>query len=220
MKRFKIVGAMAMLVGTCLSSHAAILLPGGIGLDAPQAPGPAPLATLTTPFSFGGITGTITSWVVSDPANPLGGLSFYYQVTDTGTEAISRVSLSNFGIVPGVPVEVSTITVPFDSSLPGTISPVTATRSSLAGSTVGFNFSSVGLLPGQTSVIMVVNTSYPNFVQSTGAIIDSASVNVAILGPIPEPSTFMAGSLLLLPFAASALRIVRKRSTSLDQIPK
>jgi hypothetical protein len=219
MKRFKIVGTMTILVGICLSSRAVVLAPGGIGLDAPQAPGPAPLATLTTPFSFGGLTGSITSWAVSDPANPLGGISFYYQVTDTGTEAISRVSTSDFGIVPGTPVEVSTITAPFDSSLPGTISPDTATRSGGAGSVVGFNFTAVGVLPGQTSVLMVVNTPYPNFTMTAGSVIDSAAVNVAILGPIPEPSTIIAGSLLLLPFAGSALRILRKRSTSPAQIP-
>jgi hypothetical protein len=212
MKCVKTFAAVGMLVGICLSSQATILAPGGTGLDPTQAPGPTPaLATLSSSYSFGGISGTITSWVVRDPANPLGGLSFYYQVQETGTEAVGRVTASNFGLTPGSPVDVSTITAAFDGSTPGGNMPNTATRSSGPGSTVGFNFLGSEIQPGQNSVIMVVNTAYQTFQVSNGAIINSAAVNVAILGPVPEPSTLMAGTLLLLPFCASALRIVRKR---------
>lgn len=214
MKCAKLVGILGML-GLCSYSQATILAPGGVGLDAPQAPGSTILDTLTTSYSFAGLSGTITSWVVSDPSNPLGGLSFYYQVDNAGTEGIGRVSTSDFGIIPGSPVDVSTIAGPFDTSVPGGVLPFTASRSTGAGSVVGFLF--IGgseVLPGESSVVMVVNTAYQAFQISAGAVIDSSSVNVAILGPdlpIPEPSTAMAGSLLLLPFAASALRIVRKR---------
>jgi len=213
MKCVKIVAAAGVLVAGCLSSQATTLLPGQAGLDSPQAPGTVVLDKLVTPYSFAGISGTITSWVVRDPGNPLGGLSFYYQVSNTGTEGIGRISTSDFGITPGVPVEVSTITAttPFDTSVLGGVLPTIASRSSGAGSVVGFNFLGIEVLPGQSSVVMVVNTSYTGFQVTSGSVIDSASVNVAILGPIPEPSTFMAGSLLLLPFCASALRIVRKR---------
>jgi len=204
-----------MLIALCWSSQATILAPGTIGLDPAQAPGPAPIATLVTPFSFtspiGTVSGTITSWVVSDPANPLGGLSFYYQVLNTGSEGISRVSTSDFAIIPGAPVDVSTVTAPFATSVTGGVAPFTATRSS-DGTTVGFLF--IGpqeVLPGQSSVVMVVNTQYPSFQLSVGAVIDSSSVNVAILGPVPEPSTAIAGSLLLIPLAAGALRVARKR---------
>jgi hypothetical protein len=38
-----------------------------------------------------------------------------------------------------------------------------------------------------------------------------ASINVA---PVPEPTTMIAGALLLLPFGASTLRILRKRQTA------
>ena len=215
MKCFKIFGMTGMLVGVCLASQATILPPSGVGIDGPQAPGTDILATLVTPFSFAALSGTITSWVVRDPANPLGGLSFYYQVTDTGAadaEGISRVSTSDFGIIPGSPVDVATVTAPFDSSVTGGILPTTATRSSGPGSVVGFLFiGAQEILPGENSVVMVVNTAYQNFQISAGSVIDSSSVNVAILGPVPEPSTAIAGCLLLLPFGASALRIVRRR---------
>lgn len=213
MKCMKNIGAVGLLVGLCFSSHATILTPGGTGLDPAQAPGPAPIATLITPYSFGGISGTITSWVVRDPANPLGGLSFYYQAVNTGTEGISRVSTSDFGIIPGDPVDVSTITAPFDSSVTGGVSPTIATRSTGVGTVVGFNFLGTEVLSGQSSVVLVVNTAYQTFQMTAGSIIDSSSVNVDILGPalVPETSTFVAACLLLIPLGASALRIVRKR---------
>jgi len=212
MKCMKIVGAVGVLAGLCLCSQATILAPGGVGLDSAQAPGPAPIDTLVTPYSFGGISGTITSWAVKDPANPLGGLSFYYQVSNTGTEGISRVSTSDFGLIPAATVDVSTIVAPFDSSLTGGVTPEFGTRSTGAGSVVGFFFLGSEVLPGQHSVALVVNTPYQYLQISSGSIIDSSSVNVNILSPsiIPEPSTILAGILLLIPLGASALRIVRK----------
>jgi hypothetical protein len=212
MKSVKILSTLGMFVGLCLSSQATILLPGQTGLDAPQAPGPTPaLATLVTSYAVDGIVGTITSWVVKDPANPLGGLSFYYQIDEAGTEPIGRVTAANFGLTPGSPVEVSTLASPFANSLPGGVVPTTATRSTGPGSTVGFNFTGIEVQPGQHSVVLVVNTAYNSFQVSNGAIIDSSAVNVAILGPVPEPSSIMAASLLLIPLGASTLRIVRKR---------
>lgn len=215
MRRVKIVGAVWTVIGLCLSTHATILAPGTVGLDPPQAPGPAPLDTLITPYSFGGLNGTVTSWVVSDPANSLGGLSFYYQVNNTGTEGVSRISAGDFGIIPGAPVEVSTITAPFDSSVTGGDAPTIASRSSGAGSVVGFNFVGVPVGMGQSSVVLVVNTPFLTFGMTPGSVINSSSFNLNLLGPsiapIPEASTAIAGSLLLLPLAAGALRIVRKR---------
>jgi hypothetical protein len=95
----------------------------------------------------------------------------------------------------------------------GGVSPFSASRSTLSGTVVGFNFLGAEVLPGQHSVVMVVNTPYQFFELSSGSVIDSSSVNVNILGPslVPEPSTILAGFLLLIPLGASALRIVRKR---------
>ena len=38
--------------------------------------------------------------------------------------------------------------------------------------------------------------------------------NVAAFGPVPEPTTFIAGALLLLPFGASTLRMLRKKQVA------
>lgn len=220
MKYAKAVGATGLLIGLCFSSQAVILNPGTSGLDPTQAPAlTAPLDTLVTPFHLSGLSGTVTSWVVKDPANPLGGLSFYYQISNNGLENVSRFSAADFGVTPGAQVEVSTITAAFDGSVPGGTAPIIADRSSGAGSVVGFDFIGSGqIIPGHSSVILVVNTPYQTFNMSTGSVIDDNSVNVNILAPsggiipsIPEPSTIMAGSLLLIPFGASLLRILRKR---------
>lgn len=211
MKSVKLLGMVGMLASLCWSTQAVMLPPGSVGLDAPQAPGSDILATLVTPYSFGGLSGTVTSWVVSDPANPLGGLSFYYQVNNTGTESVGRFTASDFGIIPAAPVEVSTIAGPFSSSVTGGVLPTFGTRSPGVGSVVGFEFLNVELPPGQASAVMVINTAYQAFQITAGSVIDSSSANVLILGPVPEPSTVIAGCLLLLPLGASALRIVRKQ---------
>jgi hypothetical protein len=43
-------------------------------------------------------------------------------------------------------------------------------------------------------------------------VIDTYSANVQVLTPVPEPTTMIAGALLLLPFGASTLRILRRRT--------
>jgi len=218
MKSMKIIGAVGMLAGLCFSSQAAVLPPGSEGLDTPQAPGPAALDTLITPYSSGSLDGTVTSWVTRDPANPLRGLSFYYQINNTGSEEVSRLSASDFGVTPGSPVEVSTILSAYDGSLAGGVMPNTATRSIGTGSTVGFDFFGANEIDhGEHSELLVVNTAYQTFRLTAGSVIDSRSFDLTLLGPgvpvtaLPEPSTWITGALLLLPLGASALRIVRKR---------
>jgi len=41
-----------------------------------------------------------------------------------------------------------------------------------------------------------------------------ASINVSAVSAVPEPTTMIAGALLLLPFGASTLRVLRKRQTA------
>jgi hypothetical protein len=73
------------------------------------------------------------------------------------------------------------------------------------------------LLPGGTAVLAFTSTFAPMF--GSGSALDgsagpwsalspgSTKVNV----PVPEPTTLIAGALLLLPFGASTLRFVRNR---------
>ena len=180
-----------MFVGLCLSSPATVLLS---GLDAPQAP--APTGALAAPY--GGLNGIVNSWVAGDAANPLGGLSFYYQIHNKQVQSVTALISQDFGIVPGAPAQVSTITS--DSSDPGA---TTRDRSNGDGSV---QFSLIG---APRSQVLVVNTSFQTF---DGIVnLDFFSPGAPAVGPVPEPATFMTGILLLVPFAAGAMRMVRKR---------
>jgi hypothetical protein len=48
---------------------------------------------------------------------------------------------------------------------------------------------------------------------ANGSIQDTYSQNIQILA-VPEPTTMVAGALLLLPFGASTLRLLRKNRTA------
>lgn len=200
MKSFKVVGTVGLLAGICLSGRATILLPGQSGLDAPQPLAGTQIFSDGTDFSFGGLSGRVSSFIIDNPANPLGGLTFEYLITSTGQEAINGFTASDFGIVPGAPVDVSS---------GGTgIVPSGADRSGGAGSVLSFSFSGNEILPGARSMFLVINTPYESFGVGTGSVIGVGgdSVDVAILGPVPEPSTIVAGSLLLIPLGVSILR--------------
>lgn len=212
MKSVRVVAALGVLVGFSLASQATMLAPGSAGpVDLPQLPGSDILATLVAPYAgASGVAGTVTTWVVANsPGNTLGGLSFYYQISDTGTEPVGGFTASDFGIIPGSPVDVATVSGPFDGSVTGGQIPILANRGAGAGSSVRFFFS--GINPGSSSAVLIINTAYTQFGAGSGGILDSSTADVAILAPVPEPATLMAASLLLLPLGVSALRIVRKR---------
>jgi hypothetical protein len=167
---------------------------------------------LTSPFAFGGLAGTITSWVVAgDPNNLLfpGGLSFYYQVNNTGAVAIGDFAASGFGAMP-VDVWTINLAAPWDGALLGGVSPFAADRP-VPGDAVTFSFSAPLALPvGANSWMMVVHTPSVTWGTANGAVIDGFAANATILAPVPEPATMIAGALLLLPFGASTLRFFRK----------
>jgi len=60
-----------------------------------------------------------------------------------------------------------------------------------------------------TITFEVWNPSWPSF-NPTGLIV-AGTANVT---PVPEPTTVVAGALLLLPFGMSTLRMLRKRRTA------
>jgi len=222
MKRIKtFTGLIALLCGLASTSQATFLAPGTAfaftgtpGLDS-QTSGGAVIASLVgVPYVNGALSGTVDSFVVSsDPSNPvlLGGLSFYYVIHNSGASEVSRFAVNGFNavnVVPGVDVKV----IPVG----GGTSPFSADRSAGVGDlgkTVGFNFSALGAgqLPGGgLSYTMVVHTSALKFGSSLASLVDGgASANVAILA-VPEPTTMIAGAMLLLPFGASTLRILRR----------
>lgn len=207
MKRLPIPGAVAGVLAMCASVPAAVLLPASIGLAPLQPVGPLPAATLVSGYNTAGLlTGTVNSWaVVGDPANPYGGVSFYYQVINVGSEAAGRFTVGDFGAAP---VDVTTIAAPWDGALPGGVAPAFADRS-ITGDVVGFDFLAAAQIPSAAwSEVMVVHTASTAWTTGLGAVIDNRSANVSVLVPIPIPEP---GALMLLGVASLAVLGKRHR---------
>jgi hypothetical protein len=217
MKRIKSFLGIATMCCLAATSQATLLIPGpGPGstvVPAGPATLPAGAPDLIAPFGPAPVDGDVFSWVRIDPLNALGGLSFYYQVNNLppGIHAIERFTATGFaGLVTDV------------TFIPVGVPPTTADRSDLlldVGDTIGFNFPGGILGPnipnGASSAILVIHTSYVGPVGiREGGVIDGVGRSVDILAPVPEPTTMVAGALLLLPFALSTVRRMRKNRTA------
>jgi hypothetical protein len=224
MKLLKTITTVAAVSCFAITSQATLLLPGGnVPVSTQLLPGPAPIATLVDNLS-GAFAGTITSWVVSgDAANPnAGGLSFYYQLTLAGgSTAAERFTVAGFGGVNtllGVDVEAISLGSAWGTTgaLLGGVAPSGATRSPIVsdnGNVVGFEYPGNGILLGGTHTeLLVVHTSATTWLKANGGVIDGTTDNVTVLAPVPEPTTIIAGALLLLPFGASTLRMLRRKN--------
>ena len=161
----------------------------------------------------GAFSGTVTSWALSgDTSNPLGGLDFLYQIHNTGSTQVEGLSLGGFdSIVLDVGYITTAVLPAATGSVAGTIIPADATRSL---STIHWDYIGTSLTGGGTyGDILVVLTGMTGSEFANGSIQDTYSQNIQILA-VPEPTTMVAGALLLLPFGASTLRILRKNRTA------
>jgi len=80
---------------------------------------------------------------------------------------------------------------------------------SASGNTLDFGFTGLG---NGNSATIVVQTASSVWGYGPGTISDSQSVNFQSLS-VPEPTTMIAGAMLLLPFGASTLRMLRRKNT-------
>ena len=161
----------------------------------------------------GAFSGTVTSWALSgDTSNPLGGLDFLYQIHNMGSTQVEGLSLGGFdSIVVDVGYITTAVLPAATGSVAGTIIPADATRSL---STIHWDYIGTSLTGGGTyGDILVVLTGMTGSEFANGSIQDTYSQNIQILA-VPEPTTMVAGALLLLPFGASTLRILRKNRTA------
>jgi len=189
------------------SVNAAPLAPGSsIGLPAEPGPtGGSTLGSISVPFVAPTFSGTLISKVISgDTSNPFsGGLTFTYELSNNpfSPDPIDRFTLSSY---LGFSVDASYPA----GALVSSIVPTSVTRNP-NGNQISFNYTGPfegTLLPGSSSVLLVLQTSATSFQNSFAAIINSSSVNVATFAPlaVPEPGT---AALLLL----GALSLVVRR---------
>jgi hypothetical protein len=173
----------------------------------------------------GGNDGTIDSWVlsgVSAAAGGLGGLTFVYQVKNLASSSALNIALSGFSGLASVDIEQWSV---LGSALPiglglgvGTVGANQATLESgvltLQDYLPNGGTTPAGIPTGGISDFIVVNTTATVWAGSYGQLQDGFSSEGQILAPVPEPTTIVAGALMLLPLGIGAVRALRKDRTA------
>jgi hypothetical protein len=188
----KLVVLITFAVALTVAAHASVLGVGGTAPPTPLAPGlgSSMLATTSGNISTPTFSTNYTTWVFADPSNTFcaGCLDFVYQYSVLSGQGNQRFSMSSFA---GFMIDAGTN--PFGMHDPNTVS-----RSSLSGGDViSFNFDQFGndIPPGQTTVLLVVETNAMNFVPGFLSAQDgTAGSGVAYQpagSPVPEPASLM-----------------------------
>ena len=190
--------------------HAAPLNP-GTTIPAPNEPGqPSAGATLlasstvnfVAPFSF---TGTLTSEVWNnDASSPFGpaSLTFTYQfnIDASSGNAVDRFTISSFsGYLTDASYSLGSSGSVVPQLLPSVVAPLSVGRAP-AGDIVRWvfedGFGNATLAPGDSSALLVVQTSATAWQNTIGGVSDGSTANVSSFAPavIPEPGTvFVTG---------------------------
>lgn len=194
---------LALLVSFAIvSAHAAVLV-APIAAQTPDSFGPC--AGCTQLAYLSDVTSNVTNTlhftlntaVYSDPGNTFcaGCLDFVYQVinSNTSTDNIGRVTGFNFGGAQ-TDVGISTGGEPAGGGtafVTGTDAPGFVDRNT--DDTIGFQFASTpfssSIPPGDTSVVMVIETDKTVFGGGIASVIDGGATNVNAFQPSPEPAT-------------------------------
>lgn len=168
---------------------------------------PSPVSATLYNFSYAGdgvsASGTLTT---TGPLQPLTGpgltgLSGYLITAITGTRnGVTITGIESNPNFPGVSVD-STGTVYFDNALIVT--------------TYGVDVCGLNYYAGGTTYNLSTLLS-PNLGGNLDTVLPYSGVSTLVtltITPVPEPTTMIAGALLLLPFGASTVRVLRKNRT-------
>ena len=149
--------------------------------------------TGSLPFSNSAFSGTIDEWVYEDTANTFGSgdLTWVIQVVNSAnsSDAMARVTAGNFATF---------MTDVGDNG--GANAPSLVDRDT-PGHTIGFSWAATGgLLAGQTSDLLMIDTNASRFTTGTLAVINSQTSDLSAYEPsaVPEPPTW---AMMLLGFA-------------------
>jgi hypothetical protein len=130
-------------------------------------------------------TATIYSEVyANDPSNPLGGLTFWYQlenVVDAGTQGRDLYGMS-------IPLALSTAAIEVNSLGGPNKADLALFNASLAFVWLGVSTIEVG----SASTWMVLYTDQPRYALQNVGVLDGTVEDVPALVPIPEPATHAA----------------------------
>ena len=129
------------------------------------------------------------------------GVTFAYQVSETGNDFVDHISLSGFSL--------ASVYIEYANS--GMDTPAFA---SLTGGVLTIDFTPPGVQTGKTSDLVYVFTTSPYYAGNSATVDDGVSVNTTDLAPVPESNTIAAGALMLLPLGIGAIRAIRKERTA------
>lgn len=194
MKSLTKVLSLGLTVAAVSGVQAQLLIPGGTAFN----PGIDNQATLTANYPTGGspdlqsyTSGTLSGGVVSavitgDAANPHGGLTFLYEILNSGLDAVSALSIPTF--------TGATVTVRENSSSGG-VTPVAALRDA-SGSPVSFFFNSstapfTSIPSGGNSSFLLIHTDAAAFTTGSATVVgDTGFASVNVFMPVPEPAAY------------------------------
>lgn len=141
----------------------------------------------------GANAGTISSWVVNDPADDPSGYIFIYQLVNKGPDVIPHIELTGFSSSEVVLNGIGEYSATSGLTLPGAATPSAGgnfSNYSLTGSSA-LNFDGGSLVSGGTSVFLVVATNQKNIGDSYAQDQGDFTATGTILAPVPEPSSAM-----------------------------
>jgi len=214
MKNYKtiIAAVVAGVALTAVTSQATITVIGQPNAEvAPATYGANILTTLVSPYVSpvnSGFSGTFTSWVIKAGADPIAtangflGLTFVFQASSIG------------GVIESISVN------GFLGNIGATYVPVNAVHP-VAGS--GVTQSAAGVVKvtwpapdgyNGAGDYVYIYTSATGYTTAFDSVQDGSSATPLGLAPVPEPSTVVAGALMLLPFGIGAIRSLRKDRTA------
>jgi hypothetical protein len=139
--------------------------------------------TVTSPYSVGPDTGSITEWVVTDATTH--DLDFIYQVDVTGG-LTSQLSVNDYASLPNVDAYYQTTKLFGTLGAAGTAAPTQIANQ--AGGSIDFSFG--GGISSGYSDLLVVETTATSY--TAGEVFAEDGFNAPVpglLGPTPEPSS-------------------------------
>lgn len=187
--------------------NAAPLGVGGTLYPAPAEPDPinrSVIDTMTMPFVTPTFTGTLTSEVIFDDMNPLGGLTFTFLVTNDikSDHPVSRLTVNGY---EGWLTDASWLAEERGGVVPPSL--INRPTADFVGWTF-FEGIGPGLIePGTTSALLVIQTNAPSYTRNEASVIDGYVATVPTFAPaVPEPGTLGILALSGLAFVARRRR--------------